>query len=88
MPSYIKTKSKYKIIRNRKQNFRKTQVLESVGNTFSLQNFLAKIFTDWIIKNQKVYQPLENKMQSSYSIEAACNEKSPTHGPKLEEYFT
>lgn len=53
-----------------------------------MQNFLAKIFTDWIIKKQKVYQPLENKMQSSYSIETACNEKSPTHGPKLEEYFT
>lgn len=91
VPSYIKSKSKYKLIRNRKQNFRKTQILKNKEHKYkeriSRKHISFAIYLYRLAyKRQKGYQPLKKKMQSSYSVEGACNEKSPMNGPKLEEY--
>lgn len=93
VPSYISSKSKYKLVKNRKQNFRKTQILEIKEHKdkerISRKHISFAIYLYRLgYKRQNIYQPLKNKMQSSYSIEGACNEKLPMHVPKLEEYFT
>ena len=92
-PITFKSKSKYKLTRNRKLNLRKTQILEIKEHKDKERISRKRIsFALYLYrlgyKRQKVYQPLKNKMQSSYSIEGAWNEKSSMHGPKLEKYVT